>query len=261
MSRNIIDTIRALLAKAASTEFKEEAEVFLAKAHELMEKHQLESHDLEHDDPLGNERVYRKNNPYGVDWDFTLIFAVARYFGCKAIRMEVDHKYPPTKKHPHGQWNKAYEMDLVGRESARITTIEMHKYLVDTVRRLGREAAKNKTMPLMREDPDDKGFFYETGRYLNADQCARRIGNALIERINTLAWAEEAKRRRETPTAAGKNALITLDAVNALFQRLHPDAEPIKGVAMTTAEGERIANTIGLHWQTGGSTEKTKLLS
>lgn len=242
----IIDTIKALLAKAASTEFESEAEVFLAKAHELMEKHQLEAEDLETDDPLGHERIYEVRNPYGTDWDFALLFPLARYFGCQAIRIDGLHWYKDGKLKPK------FEMEIIGRESARITVIEMHKYLVATVKKLGLEKSKLKLREFRKFRKDHWGDMVWTGEYLNADQIRRRIGNALSERLSLLAYREEMK-NRQPATAAGQNALVTLNGVNALFQRLHPEVKNINGATFTTDAAREIANGIGLHRQTGSS--------
>jgi hypothetical protein len=235
----IVEKIRALLAKAASSDHAAEAEVFLAKAHELMEKHQLESLDLEHDDPVGNENVYPRNNPDGVDWDFTLLFSVARYFGCRAIRLP--------------QEPKGFIMDLVGRESARITAIEMHKYLIAEVKRLAKEAVGTREF---RKIVKRGSNFYWQGDYLNREQCARRIGNALTERLFRLCAAEESK--AVATTDAGKNALITLDAVEALYAKLYPDTVKIGGPGIRSNNGAReLAAGIGLNLQTGNGSSGT----
>ncbi len=224
----IIDKIKALLAKASATDNAAEAEIFFAKAHELMERHQLDASDLEKDDPIAEDRVYRRNGAASPDWDFMLIFSVAKYFGCKAIRIDL---------------SKGYEMGLIGRESARITAMEMHKYLVATVRRLGRTAAADCTMVKF----DRQG--YRDG-YLNADQCSRRIGNALRQRISEL----NVQQRPATSAQAGKNALVTVDRVLAVYKQLHPEATPIGGSATTTTAARQIADGIGLNLQaTGGS--------
>lgn len=161
----IVEKIKALLAKAASSDHQAEAEVFLAKAHELMEKHQLDAADLETDDPVDGEEYYTKGNVKAApDWDFMLIFAVAKYFGCKACRNT-------TKD---GKWT----MDLVGRESARVTAKAMHEYLVKTVRRLGREAAGTREFKIYKEDKHFGGHYW-TGEYMNADQ-ASQIGRAHV---------------------------------------------------------------------------------
>lgn len=233
----IVEKIRALLAKAASTDNQHEAEVFLAKAHELMERHQLSAHDLESDDPVDGEFYYEKGSVKAApDWDFNIIWPIARYFGCKACRI--------TTK--NGKW----QMDLVGRKSARITAIEMHKYLVKTVRRLGREAVGT---PEFR-------IFDKYGRpvgYMNADQCARRIGNALRLRIDYLASANDDKVEAKTPS--GANALVTLDRVVAVFNERHPKTTNATRTFYTNSGAEKLAAGIGLHMQTGGRSGSLQL--
>lgn len=236
----IIEKIKALLAKAASTNSPHEAEVFLAKAYELMEKHQLDATDLERDDPVDGEAYYQKGNTKASpDWDTMLVFAVAKYFGCKACRCE---KYIGGGK---AQWY----MDLVGRESARITTKEMHAYLVKTVRRLGREAVGTRGFELT-----DK--WGEVVGYMNADQCARRIGNALRARLNNLAALQ---RKPEPATVSGKNALITMDRVVAVYNERHPDAAPIGGTYYTNSGARKVADGIGLNLQTGAGAAQKRL--
>lgn len=249
----IADTIRALLAKAASTEFEHEAEVFLAKAHELMEKHQLDASDLENDDPLGHEDAYEVRNPYGTDWDFGILFPLARYFGCKAIRIDTTHRYNDGKVKP------AFKMEIVGRESARITVIEMHKYLVATIKKIGLEKSKQNLREFRKYRKNHWDEMVWTGDYLNADQIRRRIGNAMTERLSLLAYREEQKNKQPS-TAAGQNALVTLNGVNALFLKRHPEAVDIKGMGIGTTDAAReIANSIGLDKQTS-STFAARLL-
>lgn len=232
----IIEKIKALLAKAASTDNEHEAEVFLAKAHELMERHQLDANDLEADDPVNHEETYRRKSAATPDWDFMLMFAVARYYGCEAIRIEKA---------------RGWAVGLVGRDSARITAIEMHKYLVATVRRLARETVKNDPMKLYKRDKFT-GKDYFTGEYLNADQTARRIGNALRSRISALAHKNQPVARPQT--TSGKNALVTLDAVSAAMKKYYPNMQPIGGASYRfNDKGADIAAGIGLNRQTGGN--------
>lgn len=233
----IIETIKALLAKAASTEFDAEAEAFLAKAHYLMEKHQLDAEDLERDDPVGHEETYDRADRGGVDWDFTLMFGVAYYFGCKAIRIEPDMR------------NRRYRIGLVGRESARVTATEMHKYLIKTIRRMARDRVGTREFRLFKEF---NGKHYWTGSYLNADQIARLLGNAMNERLHQLAY--EAEPKTDAPTASGKNALITLDRVAALYQEKYPKAVAIRGAGgYSTGSARELAAQINLSHQVGGS--------
>ncbi len=225
----IIEKIKALLAKAASTDSQAEAEAFLNKAHELMERHQLEAGDLEADDPIHKTAGARANGGASPDWDFQLMFSVARYFGCKGIQYW-------SQKKLDGTYVRAgeYVMWIVGRESARITAVEMHKYLVKTVRRLGRENASF---------------------YCKADTMARRIGRALQIRINDMCPEEESL---NALTPAGKNALVTLNGTIAKYNELFPDAKKFGGQILTSANAEALAAGIGLNLQTT-STETKRL--
>jgi hypothetical protein len=217
----IVEKIKALLAKASSTDNENEAALFLGKAHELMEKHQLDSSDLEADDPIDQSIGGRANGGASPDWDFQLMFAVAPYFGCKAIQcLEYEGRKP------------VYRMRIVGRESARVTAIEMHKYLVASVRRLGREHAK------------------VTGQ--NAGILQRRIGRALSLRINEMTPDDEVVANAPS-TAAGKNALVTLNGTLAKYNELFPKARAMGGTVLTSANAERIAGGINLNLQTGHS--------
>lgn len=217
----IVEKIKALLAKASSTDNEHEAALFLGKAHELMEKHQLDASDLETDDPIDQTVGARANGGASPDWDFQLMFSVADYFGCKAIQCT---EYEAGKR--------VYRMRIVGRESARVTAVEMHKYLVKTVRRLGREHAAKTDQ--------------------NAGILQRRIGRALGIRIHEMTPSEE-EVMNGSATSAGKNALVTLNGVLAKYNDLFPDSKPMGGRVLTTASAESIAGGINLNLQTGHS--------
>lgn len=213
----MISKIKALLAKAQGTDNEAEAAAFFAKAYELMETHQLDASDLDRDDPLGHERLFESKTGSAGDWDFRLMFAVARYYGCKANRT-------------YYGYHRGYHMTLVGRVSARVTAVEMHKYLVTVVRRLGRERAA------------------EMG--LKPDAAARRIGVALHERLSIL-WSRNQKAPKTE--AAAKNALVTLDAVDALYKELFPNVRNVKGAKLTNELAREAAGGISLNLQTGKS--------
>lgn len=217
----IVEKIKALLAKASSTDNEHEAALFLGKAHELMEKHQLDASDLETDDPIDGSKGPRANGGASPDWDFQLMFSVAAYFGCESIQCRTVE-----------EGKVVYRMNLVGRESARVTAIEMHKYLVKTVRRLGREHAA------------------KTGQ--NAGILQRRIGRALGIRISEMTPSRE-ETVANAKTAAGKNALVTLDRTLTKFNELFPNSKPMGGRVITSASAQAIAGGINLNLQTGHS--------
>lgn len=211
----VLNKIKALLAKASSTTHEGEAMLYFNKAKELMEKYQIESVDLDSTDPVGEEEtLYRKNN-VSPDWDFRLYGSVAKYYGCRAIHMD-----------GHG-----HSYCVIGRQSARVTTHEMHKYLVATVRRLGRERCAQMGV--------------------NASKAARLIGNALHTRLHNLCVETVVPE-----TEAGKNALATLDAVDAWVKEHHPNTYLSVTRTLSNSTAHSIAAGIGLHQQTGHSAAK-----
>ena len=218
MSDNMAAKIKALLAKAKGTDNEHEAEIFFNKAFELLEKHQLCIEDLEKDDPIGLEGGVTSD--LYPDWNFRLMFPVARYYGCRSVRARI--RAP----------RDGYEMKLVGRQSARITALEMHKYLVATVRRLGREMAAQ--------------------RGGNASIHARQIGNALSERLYVIMPTLE-----KAQTKAGQNALITLDGIDAFVKANFPKLGQVKSTGTITSEEARnAAKSISLNKQTGYANQK-----
>lgn len=220
---SIAAKIKAILAKAKSTDNEHEAEAFFAAAYKLMEKYQIDIEDLDRDDPMGSEFTGQRKGSVAPDWDFRLIRGCALYFGCEAIRW-----WSPSKN--------SWFMRLVGRESARVTTIEMHAYLVKTVRRLGREH--------WQEMPGCK----------NADAAARRIGTMLNERLARLAPKPKVD---GVLTKAASNALVTQDSLVAYIEREFPDLRQIKSTnIIRTKSAQDIANGIGLNLQTGHSGQR-----
>ena len=215
--------IQALLAKAASTTNEAEAEAFLAKAQELMRKHQIEAWELGADEKTNHEHVCRRKGAVAPDWDFRLMLGVSRYYGCESIRW----------------WDGiAHTMLLVGVESARVTSIEMHKYLVAVVRKLGRENAER-----MGTKPDT---------------AARRIGVALNDRLASLA-AQNALRERKSNTPSGKNALVIMNQLEAYIKSEFPDLEKIVSRPQTNGLARDLAGNVSLHLQTTGQDEVKRL--
>lgn len=147
----MLDKIKALLAKAASTDNPNEAEVFAAKANELMEKYQVDIDAIRaSDDPVGRDCAYEGRLG---GWRQTVASATARYFGCRAII------------------TRCGKVAIFGRESARISTLAMFPYFKKCVLLLSRRMAE------------------ETG--LDKRACAKQIGFEFAIRLKELAPAME----------------------------------------------------------------------
>jgi hypothetical protein len=84
----VLDRVRALLAKAESTAFAEEAEAFTAKAHQLMDRHAIDRAMLA--DAPGSARRAAEGRRISVDQPYasakaSLLGAVARATRCQAV--------------------------------------------------------------------------------------------------------------------------------------------------------------------------------
>jgi hypothetical protein len=83
----MLDRVRALLAKAESTEFEDEAEALTAKAQELIARHSIDEALLHARDRLGEPSIRRMtiDDPYA-DAKGLLLSEVARANRCRAVR-------------------------------------------------------------------------------------------------------------------------------------------------------------------------------
>ena len=86
IDEKLLQRVRALLAKAESTEFEDEALAFTAKAHELMATHAIDRAVVEERAGSGGVISVRLDlaPPYPRD-KFRLLSAVARYNRCRAV--------------------------------------------------------------------------------------------------------------------------------------------------------------------------------
>lgn len=118
-----IHRIRALLAKAEGTDNPHEAEVFMAKVRELLDRHQLTMTDLSQEsDPMGQMGIVL---PYREDWLRVLISLLAEYFDCAAAF---------TTTEVEGVEFEA--VILVGREGARVSCQGIIPYIWRTLDRI-----------------------------------------------------------------------------------------------------------------------------
>lgn len=217
--------IMALLAKARGTDNEHEAEAFLAKAMDMMQQYQLDIADMvDAHDPILQHFGYEAAET-GHAWRWNLYGAVALLYGCKTVHSFIN----PTWNGKRHVYTKRAE--LVGRESAIITVELMYPWIVEQVRKAAKELAKTSGMS-------------EQGQ-------AKRVAAALILRIHRLVKQNKA----EAPaTAAGRNALVILDQVEAKFDELYPNLKKARSTKLVTdSASRRAAEGIGLHRQTGRS--------
>lgn len=236
--------IQALLAKATGTTNEAEAELFLAKANELLQRHQLDVSDLvDADDPIVHH-VGLSQAESGHAWRWRLYSAVARLYGCKTIHCDVG-----LRDNGRGRKVPFYEQRLVGRESAVITTDLMYPWIVGQVRQKAREIVAQ--IKLMYDEEDIK----DNDLCTSEQGQAKRVAAALISRINRLIALEQAN-PSVAMTETARNALVVIsNAVTARYEELYPDTVTLKSRPKTDHLSRKAAESIGLHRQAGGKTQ------
>lgn len=221
----LLEKIKALLAKAASTDNAAEAEAFAAKAAELMDKYQVDIDQLgEAGDAIGEDEGYRTKERKAV-WQNYVASATARYYGCDTVLST--------------RWDGT-ATKFIGRESARMTAVEMLPYFLQTINRLAREMVAA-----------------DKARGIKSHQraTANRIGLEFANRL-----AELTPDRPAAATAAGGNALILLDQQRAWLAEHYPNLKKAKGRSFSTAQRYRdAANSIGLARQTAAGRSALRL--
>ena len=218
---NIREKIQKIIDKAKSTTSEVEADSLLAMAQSLMEKHQIEAFELgDNSDPVG--MTVGQSGQSGPSAYKPLVQrALAAYYGARTIRC----------------WNNqtTYRIEIVGPESARITTELMTEYVWDQVKAEAKRLA-------------DAG---EGKR----DALIRKIANALTARIWGLVAEQERSQRGETRTVtATKNALVVKDATDAWVAQHYPNLQAAgksKG-RTTTRSAANAAAGININRQVGG---------
>lgn len=212
--------IKALLAKAAGTDNEAEADIFLAKAHEMMEQYQVDVTDFEKDDPIAMTVAWSGRSDGPNRYTMRLWKEVSMFYGCRIVYNHIDHK--------------KVNCEIVGRESSRITAELMFPFILDQV--------NTSVKKIIETHGGERGAVW------------RDVVNALVLRIARLR-----REQKVVPpqTVSGKNALATIDAVKAKLDELYPRLTTgiarslsTSGAARTAAEG------ISLHRQTTGSTTK-----
>lgn len=218
--------IAALLAKAESSNNEFEAAAFMAKVNELLEKYQLDLHQVrvardQEADPMGKQAG--ETNLYAsMLWARDLISVLARYYGCRMI-------YRRKSNH--------FAYDLVGRESARITCELMVPYIITQVR------LQAKKLGELTSNGNSKSVL------------ERKVGQALMHRVYRLVNDNEKHRVELT----GKG-LIPVDDLDAAVSDFFPKLKKAKSRPFhLDRDAVAAADKIGLHHQATG--KHVKLLA
>lgn len=224
----LIDRIKALLAKAKGTDNEHEADTFMAKAMELMERHQIDLTQLDDAaDPIAERAGFEQNEGSHV-WVRNLYCDLARLYGARTyFDCVLDAR----------TFKRKIKVQVIGRESAKVTVDLMHPFVVKQVR----EQAK-KLAPI-------------TG--MSVQGQAKRIGAALRHRIWKMIREQESAEGMAIKTeAARKNALVTTNQTVALYEQITEGFSTRKGGrSVTDGLARAAANQVSLARQMGGGNQ------
>ena len=231
--KKIAAKIQALIAKAQSTEHEAEAEIFMAKAMEMLERHQIDMGDLlDADDPVIVETEGFEQTESSPSWYKDLYVAVGALYGCRSV---INPKLIHTSR-GNARWG--FSIELTGRQSAIVTAQLMFPWIKQQCFEKGRHLVREH---LGVSDQNEE------------KKQARRVGNALVQRIWRLVHAEKVK-NAEPVTAAARNALATIDRVDQVFNDHYGELGKSKNrPTVTNSAARAAAGSIGLHRQTSGS--------
>jgi hypothetical protein len=222
----LIDRIKALLAKAKGTDNEHEADAFMAKAMALMEEHQIDLTQLDDAaDPIA-ERAGMEQGAGSHVWVTNLYCDLARLYGARTY---FDNIW--TAK------GRRVRIQVIGRESAKVTLDLMHPFVVQQVREQAKRLA-----PL-------------TG--MSVQGQAKRIGAALRHRIWKMIREQESAEGQAIKTeAARKNALVTTNQTVALYEQITQGFETKKGGrSVTDGLARAAAGQVSLARQMGGGNQ------
>ena len=209
--------IAALIAKAEGTENVHEAMAFMAKANELLERYQLERHELHVDDPYGNSK---SDCPSSDAWIYKVVGALARYYGAKVIW----ENYNATKS------RKTYR--IFGPESARVTHELMIDYLMAQVRFQGRNYARE--------------------HMVTPSVGTRNVGLAFSVRLNELAAQNKIKR-----DGLASRALVPVDINKQMIDQFYGPLSKMAHVRTGyTSTARDYADRIQINSQVSGERRK-----
>lgn len=170
VSDELLAKVRALLAKAESTHFDEEAAAFTAKAQELMTRHRIDRAMLAHTDPAGGAdgpggRRILVDDPYA-QAKFALLHAVAGANGVRAV------------------WSRGFGFATVVGYPTDLDVVEelFTSLLVQATSAMAREGAKTDASGRSRTRRFRRTFLLAYGA---------RIGERLVEATDTTVHEAE----------------------------------------------------------------------
>lgn len=218
MTRESIKSkIAALLAKAESTDNEFEAATFMAKVNELLEKHQIEMHEVRAaqgdrdpvDMTIGETKLYAS-----MSWAKDLAGGLARYYGCRFIFRKIGNHF---------------RYDIVGRESARMTFELMLPFIITQVR-----------LQAKRLEAERPG--------MSRSQWERQVGHALWVRVSNMIPAAEAHRKD-----LESKALVPVSDVDAKVAELYSNLKEGKRRSVSISSAARdAADKVSLNVQATG---------
>ena len=225
--------IAALLAKAESTDNAHEQDAFMNKVNELLERHQIEMHEIRNSMGRESDPITKLMGdlPSQHEWPTHVGFKLARFYGAKMIRHDHTQKVwnsLGTKQHRKVR----YTYSVVGRESACQTFELMFPFVLSQVRQQARK------------------FSQDTG--LSISKAERSVGVALVDRINAMIPATEARRIHNE-----ENALVPVTDIEAAVKELFGSLKTIKNPTTAIYEGaDEYAGKVSLNVQTTAETKK-----
>jgi hypothetical protein len=218
----IAEKIAKILAKATSTNSEAEADSLMAKVNEMLEAHGLTYADLAQanaEDPVGQTKAAAEF------WAsqhhrLALFSGLAKLYGARLVYTKLGNKYT---------------VDLVGRESARVTFQLMVPFVLKQIN----DAAKT---------------LIETGAYTSKDSATRAVSNRLAVKAATMA--RENEQRDVQRVREGGFALVPVDLVDAAMGQFYPRMRESRAsrINVGSAAAAAAAAKISLFQQTKGST-------
>ena len=247
----VLDQIRKLHAKATGTDNAAEADTFLAKVQQLLDRHNVSMYDVhmsDEADPIGVDHAAGKS--FKADsWTDILAGQLAAFYNCDLVISTIrNHIY----------------YTVAGRESARLTWSLMYPYVVKQVR----QQAKAMVAKHMEANPRLYEFTPAQipnltlrkrlrDAQLTKSKAERKVGYAMALRLHGLVRDRELNLDART-----KNALVPVDTLEALLREAFPDLKDNSSdsrVLRVDAESRKAAEEINLNSQMAAAPGTTQI--